>query len=150
MPTRTTYLHCGCPRRLAVRPMDQISDLCRTLCEAGHDLCDRDHGRVLVHRAIGRICGVSKTKCPRWVAGSSHRRQAFIQLGRDALGDTSYSFGRAHVHLNLVDMTAPCAAKRPVLEAHARRCSAQNFRARLAHRAADLRDGGRQHRFFNL
>ena len=84
------------------------------------------------------------------IPGSSHRRQAFIQLGRDVLGDTSYSFGRAHVHLNLVDMTAPCAAKRPVLEAHARRCSAQNFRTRLAHRAADLRDGGRQYRFFNL
>jgi hypothetical protein len=66
------------------------------------------------------------------------------------LEDTSYSFDRAHVHLNLVDMTAPCAAKRPMLEAHARRCSAQNFRARLAHRAADLRDGGRQYRFFNL
>ena len=26
------------------------------------------------------------------------------------------SFGRAHVHLNLVDMTTPCAAKGPVLE----------------------------------
>jgi hypothetical protein len=77
------------------------------------------------------------------IPGSSHRRQAFILLGRDVLGDTSYSLGRAQVHLNLVDMTAPCAAKRPVLEAGARRCSAQNFRARLAHRAADLRNGGR-------
>ena len=84
------------------------------------------------------------------IPGSSHRRQAFIQLGRDVLGDTSYSFGRAHVHLTLVDMTATRAAKRPVLEAHARRCGAQNFRARLAHRAADLRDGRRQYRFFNL
>ena len=44
-----------------------------------------------------------------------------IQLGRDVLGDTSYSFDRAHVHLNLVDMTATCALKRPVLEAYARR-----------------------------
>ena len=77
------------------------------------------------------------------IPGSSHRRQTFIQLGRDVLGGTPYSFGRAHVHLNLVDMTASCAAKRPVLEAHARRCSAQNLRARLAHQAADLRDGGR-------
>jgi hypothetical protein len=77
------------------------------------------------------------------IPGSRHRRQALIQLGRDVLGDTSYSFGCAHVHLNLVDMTAPCAAKRPVLEAHARRCSAQDFRARSAHRAADRRDGGR-------
>ena len=77
------------------------------------------------------------------IPGSSHRRQAFIQLGRDVLGDTSYIFGRAHVHLNLVDMTAPCAAKRPVLEPLARPCSAQDFRARLAHRAPDLRNGGR-------
>ena len=86
---------------------------------------------------------------PRWgrffgaKKNPPHRRQAFIQLVRDVLGDTSYSFGRAHAHLNLVDMTATCAAKRPVLEAHARRCSAQNFRARLAHRAADLRNGER-------
>jgi hypothetical protein len=77
------------------------------------------------------------------IPGSSHRRQALILLGRDVLGDTSYSFGCAHVHLNLVDMTAPCAAKRPVLEAHARRRSAQDSRARSAHRAADRRDGGR-------
>jgi len=95
----------------------------------------------------------SRRTLPCWgiaIPGSSYRRQAFIQLGRDVLGDTSYNFGRAHVHLNLVDMTATCAAKRPVLEAHARHCGAQNFRARLAHRAAYLRDGGRQHRFFNL
>ena len=44
-----------------------------------------------------------------------------VALQGDLLGDTPYSFGRAHVHLNLVDMTATCAAKRPVLEAHARR-----------------------------
>ena len=52
------------------------------------------------------------------IPGSSRRCQAFILLGRDVLRDTSYSFDRAHVHLNLVDMTARCAAKRPVLETH--------------------------------
>ena len=44
--------------RSAKRPMDQVSGSRRAPRAVGDELCDRDHGRVLVHRTTGGIWGM--------------------------------------------------------------------------------------------